>query len=79
MDPEINIHSYIAGRAGLGWGGERHRENVYAAYRGYVVVLALGDLVVRRHFVRGLEGVAQLFIIKGSYVSWRFISPSVVE
>jgi hypothetical protein len=52
---EINIHSYNAGRAGLGWGGGSHRENVYGACRGYVVVLTLGDLVVRRHFVRGLE------------------------
>ena len=31
-------------------GGGRHRENVYAACRGYVVVLVLGDLVTRRHF-----------------------------
>jgi hypothetical protein len=31
-------------------GGGRHRENVYAACRGYVVDLALGDLVVRRRF-----------------------------
>ena len=38
-------------------------EHVYAADRGYVVVLVLGDLVTRRHFVRGLEGAAQLFII----------------
>jgi hypothetical protein len=44
-------------------GGGRHRENVYAACRGYVVVLVLGDLVTRRHFVRGLEGAAQLSII----------------
>ena len=29
-----------SGRAGLGWGGGRHRENVYTAYRGYVVVFA---------------------------------------
>jgi hypothetical protein len=44
-------------------GGGSHRENVYAACRGYVVVLVLGDLVTRSHFVRGLEGAAQLFII----------------
>ena len=61
MDPEINIHSYIAGRAGLGWGGERHRENVYAAYRGYVVVLALGDLVTWRHSVRRPRGGRSVF------------------
>ena len=36
---------------------------MYAACRGYVVVLVLGDLVTRRHFVRGLEGAAQLSII----------------
>ena len=29
-----------------------HRENVYAACRGYVVVLVLGDLVTRSHSVR---------------------------
>ena len=33
-------HSYNAGRAGLRWGGGRHRENVYAVCRGYVVVFA---------------------------------------
>ena len=33
-------------------GGGRHRENVYAACRGYVVVLALGDLVAWRHFTQ---------------------------
>ena len=27
-------------------------EHVYAACRGYVVVLVLGDLVTRRHFAR---------------------------
>ena len=31
-------------------GGGRHRENVYVECRVYVVVLALGDLVVRRRF-----------------------------
>ena len=45
-------------------GGGRHRENVYAASRDCVVILVLGDLVTRRHFVRGLEGASQLFIIK---------------
>jgi hypothetical protein len=44
-------------------GGVRHRENVYDACRGYVVVFVLGDLVTRRHFVRGLEGAAQRFIV----------------
>jgi hypothetical protein len=39
-------------------------EHVYAACRGYVVVLVLGDLVTRRHHSRGgLEGAAQPFII----------------
>jgi hypothetical protein len=33
-------------------GGGSHRENVYAACRGYVVVLVLGDLVTRSHSVR---------------------------
>ena len=37
---------------------------MYAACSDCVVVLALGDLVARRHFVRGLEGDTQLFIIK---------------
>ena len=44
-------------------GGGRHRENVYAASRDCVVILVLGDLVTRRHFVRGLEGAAQRFIV----------------
>jgi hypothetical protein len=35
-------------------------EHVYAACSGYVVVLVLGDLVTRRHFVRGLEGAGPL-------------------
>jgi len=35
---------YNAGSAGLGWGGGRHRENVYAACRGYVVVLVVGKV-----------------------------------
>ena len=30
---------------------------------GCVAVIGLGDLVTWRHFVRGLEGAAQLFII----------------
>ena len=46
-------------QAGLRWGGWL-RTNVYAACRGYVVVLVLGDLVTRRHFVRGLEGAGPL-------------------
>ena len=33
-----------SGRAGLGWGGGRHRENVYAACRGYVVVFVVGKV-----------------------------------
>ena len=49
-------HPYNAGRAGLGWGGGRHRENVYAACSDCVVVLVLGDLAVRRHFVRASRG-----------------------
>ncbi len=44
---------------------------MYDACSDCVVVLALGDLVVRRHFVRGLEGAAQLFIIKLSEGSWK--------
>ena len=43
--------------------GKDSTEHVYAACRGYVVVLVLGDLVTRRHLVRGLEGAAQRFII----------------
>ena len=42
-------------RTRMGGGSTEH---VYAADRGYVVVLVLGDLVTRRHFVRGLEGDA---------------------
>ena len=31
---------------------------------GCVAVIGLGDLVTWRHFVRGLEGAAQLFIMR---------------
>ena len=37
---------------------------MYDACSDCVVVWALGDLVTWRHFVRGLEGAAQRFIIK---------------
>ena len=37
---------------------------MYDAYSDCVVVLAIGDLVVWRHSVRGLEGAALRFIIK---------------
>ena len=62
-------------------GGGRHRENVYAACRGDVVVLVLGDLVTRRHFVRGLEGAAQRlegYYFDDSFTSTRclYLSPS---
>ena len=49
-------HSYNAGRAGLGWVGGWLRGNVYAASSDCVVVLALGDLVAWRHFVRASRG-----------------------
>ena len=56
-------HPYNAGRAGLGWGGGRHRENVYAACSDCVVVLVLRPSNLEA-FCKGLEGAAQLFIIK---------------
>ena len=37
---------------------------MYDACSDCVVIVVLGDLVAWRHFVRGLEGAAQLFIIK---------------
>ena len=45
-------------------GGGWLRGIVCAACSDCVVVLVLGDLVAWRHFVRDLEGAAQLFIIK---------------
>jgi hypothetical protein len=45
-------------------GGGWFTGNVYVACSDCVVVLALGDLVTWRHFVRGLEAAAQRFIIK---------------
>jgi len=53
------------GRAGLGWGGGG-TEKMCTVHAVTVsrVVLALGDLEVWRHFVRGLNGTAQCFIIK---------------
>ena len=48
--------SYNAGRAGLGWASGWLRGNVYAASSDCVVVLALGDLVAWRHFVRASRG-----------------------
>jgi len=36
--------------------GKVSTEHVYAACRGYVVVLVLGDLVTRRHLVRASRG-----------------------
>ena len=38
-------------------------EHVYAACRGYVVVLVLGDLVTFEAFCKGLERSTQLFIM----------------
>ena len=57
------------GRVGLGlshgWGGVFWSwGTVYDACSDCVVIVVLGDLVAWRHFVRGLEGAAQLFIIK---------------
>jgi hypothetical protein len=65
MDRVSPSHPYNAGRAGLGCGGGGwFTGNVYVACSDCVVVLALGNLVTWRHFVRGLEGAAQRFIIK---------------
>ena len=36
---------------------------MYDACSDCVVVVVLGDLAAWRHFVRGLEGASQLFII----------------
>jgi len=63
-------HPYNAGSAGLGWGGGRHRENVYAACSDYVGFLALGESATRS-LVTGLEGVAQRFIRNASYARTR--------
>ena len=52
-------HPYNAGRAGLGWGGGC--EQVYAASSDCVVILALGDLVTCRHFVRASREVDSAF------------------
>ena len=45
-------------------GGGVHRENVYNACRGYVVVLALGDLVAWRHSVRRPRGCRSVYYYK---------------
>ena len=40
---------YNAGRAGLGWGGGRHRGNVYAACSSCVVFWLLIYILTRNH------------------------------
>jgi len=56
-------------------GGGRHRENVYAACSDCVVVLALGDLVAWRHFVRRPRGGRSAFYYQVEYVNGFYAGP----
>ena len=63
-------------RTRMGGGSTEH---VYAACRGYVVVLVLGDLVTRRHFARWPRGGRSAFYyFDDSFTSTRclYLSPS---
>ena len=58
------------GRAGLGCGGGwRHRENVYAVCRGYVVVLALRELVAWEFSVRRPRGGPSVILLSRVHMS----------